>query len=54
MEIDKELLAWLGCLNGNLNQIAKYINLKNKARNQIDMLKILSELALIRSSLVNY
>lgn len=49
--VDKELLAWLGRLNGNLNQIAKYINLQNKARNQIDMLKILSELALIRSSL---
>ncbi|HDR1497414.1 TPA: plasmid mobilization relaxosome protein MobC [Pasteurella multocida] len=35
-------------MNGNLNQIAKYINLQNKSGNQIDMLKILSELALIR------
>ncbi|HEA3286499.1 TPA: conjugal transfer protein TrbI [Pasteurella multocida] len=38
-------------MNSNLNQIAKYINVQNKAENQINMIKILSELALIRSSL---
>ena len=48
---DKNLLAWLGRLNGNLNQIAKYINVQNKAKNQIDVLKIIAELALIRASL---
>ena len=48
---DKNLLTWLGRLNGNLNQIAKYINVQNKAQNQIDVLKIIAELALIRASL---
>ena len=48
---DKNLLAWLGRLNGNLNQIAKYINIQNKAKNQIDVLKIIAELALIRANL---
>ncbi|HDR1123614.1 TPA: plasmid mobilization relaxosome protein MobC [Pasteurella multocida] len=49
--VDKHLLVWLGRLNGNLNQIAKYINVKNKAESQIDIVKVLAELALIRSSL---
>lgn len=49
--IDKNLLVWLSRMNSNLNQIAKYINVQNKAENQINMIKILSELALIRSSL---
>lgn len=38
-------------MNRNLNQIAKYINVQNKAKNQIDVLKIIAELALIRASL---
>lgn len=49
--IDKNLLASLGRLNGNMNQIAKYINSQNKIQKQIDIIKVLAELALIRSSL---
>lgn len=49
--VDKHLLVWLGRLNGNINQIAKYINVQNKAGSQIDIVKVLAELALIRASL---
>ncbi len=51
--VDKNLISWLGRLNGNLNQIAKYINVQNTIQNRIDIVKILSELALIRSNLDN-
>ncbi|QGM81689.1 conjugal transfer protein TrbI [Otariodibacter oris] len=43
----------MGRLNGNLNQIAKYINVQNAIQNRIDIIKVLSELALIRSNLDN-
>lgn len=44
-----QLLSSLGRVNDNLNQIAKYINYQKLDNNSINFVKVLAELALIRT-----
>ena len=49
-KVDPELLKQLGRIGGNLNQLAKYVNVHSQD-NTVNHLQLVTELALIREAL---
>ena len=49
-KVDPELLRELGRIGGNLNQLAKYVNVHSQ-NDTVNHLQLVTELALIRESL---